>query len=84
MNNKLTDKQQKLITATKKFINQNGYSPTVRELCKLLKKNSPATIKAMLDILVAKGYISYIPGKARTIKVYDEPTKIQNERKHRV
>ena len=73
--NKITKKQEKLINAIEKFINQNGYSPTIRELCIILRKKSPATVKAMLDILYAKGYVSYIPGKSRTLKVYYEPTK---------
>lgn len=72
MNRDLSEKQLILLKAIKKFINNKGYSPSVRELCKMTKKKSPATIKAMLDILKAKGYVDFKPNKNRTLRVIKE------------
>ena len=41
---KLTNKQKETLQTLKKFIAKHGYPPTVRELCKELDLNSPATI----------------------------------------
>jgi len=72
MKEKLTASQEKTLNCIKKFINDKGYSPSVRELCKMAKKKSPATIKSTLDLLQVKGYITFIPKQARTIRVIDE------------
>ena len=41
---KLTDKQEKILTNIKKFIAQKGYAPTIRELCKISNLSSTATM----------------------------------------
>lgn len=65
----MTDKQEELYIAIKEFINKNGYSPTVRELGKITNIKSPATTYAKLIILKRKGYITFVEGKSRTIKI---------------
>ena len=72
MNRDLSEKQLILLKAIKKFIDKKGYSPSVRELCKMTKKKSPATIKAMLDILKDKGYVDFKHNKNRTLRVIKE------------
>jgi len=71
----LTTKQKELLQAIEYFINENSYSPTVRELGKMLGNSSPSTIQSKLFELERKKYISTVPGKYRTIKIlksYDE------------
>lgn len=51
------------------FMDQNGYSPTVRELCKETGLKSSATIHHHLKKLKEKGYIEYKENKSRTIKI---------------
>ena len=65
----LTEKQRELFDAIKDYIQENGYSPTIRELCELLGKNSPATIHFGLKILKRKGYIDYVYNRNRTIRI---------------
>lgn len=65
----MTKKQEELYIAIKEFINQNNYSPTVRELCEITNTKSPATTFGKLIILKKKGYITYEKNKARTIKI---------------
>lgn len=68
---KLTTKQTEVYNLIKKFIKEKGYSPTIRELCKILELNSSASIHRHLKILKQKGYITYEEGKSRTIKILD-------------
>ena len=72
MREPLTEVQANLLKNIENFINENGYSPTVRELCKMTKKSSSGTIKATLDLLQVKGYITFIPKQARTIRIVNE------------
>ena len=72
MRKRLTEVQESLLKNIEKFINENGFSPTVRELCKMTKKSSPATVKATLDLLQEKGYITFLPKQARTIRIVNE------------
>ena len=68
----LTDKQEKILTVIKKFIAENGYAPTIRELCNLSNRKSPATIQEYLITLKEKGYITYELGKNRTIRIKED------------
>ncbi len=70
--NNLTKKQAQLLECINYFIKKHGYSPTVRELCKLCELSSTATIHVHLKNLVDKGYITYIPNASRTIRVIKE------------
>ena len=66
---KLTAKQQKVLTELKKHLAKKGYPPTVRELCALTGLNSTATIHVHLDHLQNKGYIKKDKEKNRTIEL---------------
>lgn len=67
----LTDKQENILNIIKEFINKYGYSPSVREIGKIAKLNSPATVFTHLKNLKNKGYITYVEGKMRTIRVLE-------------
>lgn len=66
---KLSIKQLQLLEAIAYFINKNGYSPTVEELCELVGNKSKATVFNKLMQLEEKGYIKTTIGKARSIVV---------------
>ena len=66
---KLTDGEEHVYEKIKEFININGYSPTIRELCKTTRYTSPATICSYLMRLRDKEYISYVDNKNRTIRI---------------
>lgn len=68
---KLTDKQLQILNVIKDFINEYGYSPTVREVAKIVGLNSSATVWVHLKHLKEKGYINYIEGKMRTIRIIE-------------
>ncbi len=54
---KLTTKQKDVLNYIKKFIAENKYPPSVREICKGLKVNSPATAHVHINKLIEKGYL---------------------------
>lgn len=66
---KLTAKQEIILDVIKKFIAEKGYSPTIRELCKLCNLNSTATMFVHLKNLTSKGYINQDGNKFRTIEL---------------
>ena len=66
---KLTVKQEQILTVIKKFIANKGYAPTIRELCKLCNLNSTATMFVHLKNLTNKGYINQTENKFRTIEL---------------
>ena len=51
------------------FINEYGYSPSVRDLCDLLGYSSTSTMHSHLKRLSERGLIIYEPTKPRTIRL---------------
>ena len=66
---KLTNRQKFVLDNLKKFMANNGYAPTVRDLCKQTNLNSTATIQMHLNKLQEKGYIKKEGIKNRTIEL---------------
>ena len=66
---KLTKKQEEIMTEIKKFIADKGYAPTIRELCNLCNLSSTATMFVHLKNLTNKGYINQTENKFRTIEL---------------
>lgn len=64
----LTVKQQEVYDFIKKYINNQGYSPTIREIAYIFDK-SVGTIHPMLKRLQKKGFIDFEEGKSRTLKI---------------
>ena len=69
---KLTNKQNLVLDFLKKSIANNGYPPTVREICKALDLSSPATVQVHLNTLEDKGYIKRGDSKNRAIELLVE------------
>ncbi len=65
----LTIKQKIVLEAIDYFISENGYPPTLQEICNLIGNKSKSTVFNKLMQLEEKGYISTKNGKARTIKI---------------
>ena len=55
----LTTKQSKVLSAIKTFIIDNGFSPTQRELTKLLEFASNNSIAQYIKALAKMGYITF-------------------------
>lgn len=66
---KLTRRQEEILTYIKEYIVSNGYPPTIREICKAVGVSSPATVHAHLTNLENKGFIKKEDTKNRAIEV---------------
>ena len=66
---KLTKRQEDVLTFVKSYIVSHGYPPTVREIGKALDISSPATIHAHLNNLESKGFIKKEGSKNRAIEL---------------
>lgn len=62
-----SNKQEEILQYVTKFIAENGYSPTVREIGAAVKLSSTASVKYQLDQLRAKGALSAPAGKRRAL-----------------
>ncbi len=74
---KLTKKQHNFLSFLTKYIRENGYPPTIREMVYHLKLASTNSVKKYLDILERKGYIKRIPNSPRAIEVCAETPESQ-------
>ena len=63
----LNDKELIVYETIYDFINKNDYSPTIRELCKILNYKSTKTIYNYLNKLKEKNFISFNNKRKRTI-----------------
>jgi len=71
MAEKLTTKQQRVLDFLKAEIRQNGYPPTVREICDAIGLSSTSTAHAHLEMLERKGYIRRSKTKNRSTEILD-------------
>ena len=69
---KLTMKQQVVYDFVRNEIKNNGYAPSVREICVGVGLSSTSTVHAHLETLRKKGYIKRFPSKNRTIEILEE------------
>lgn len=68
---KLTSKQENILDYLKECIENNGYTPTIREIADYFDYKSTNTVNDHLQALIRKGYISKKNGAARTIIIND-------------
>ncbi len=76
---KITCKQDKVLTFIKKFVVENGYPPSVREIGAGLGLSSPATVHTHLTKLEKAGCIRKTDAKFRTIEVLVENEYEEND-----
>ncbi len=73
---KLKPKEQKVLDYVKNFKMENGYSPSVRDVCRDLDYKSTSTVHMYLNRLERFGYISKGDGKSRAITFNDDMPKV--------
>ena len=67
--NTLNKREEDILRFLEKEINQNGYPPSVREICKAVGLSSTATVHGYLKSLREKGYISKEDQKGRALRL---------------
>lgn len=65
----LTEKQKKVLKEAQEYIEEEGISPTVRELQSRLGYSSSRAVQKHLDALERKGAIQRTPNTARSIRI---------------
>ena len=81
---KITPKQQQVFDYLTQYQQENGYPPTVREICSAIGFKSPSTAHFHLEGLIEAGYLERQTGKTRALKITaqkvqsDEAGKIVN------
>lgn len=74
----MTQTEIKVLRTLINFIKTNGFSPTIRELGKLVELKSSSTGHSYIKKLEVQGYITTIEFKSRTIKINEELIKKNN------
>lgn len=69
MPNNLTDREREIFEYIKNTIKNDGYAPSVRDICNALGMKSTSTVHTYLARLEEKGAIQKAAGKSRTIRV---------------
>lgn len=70
-NDRLTDRQQAIFDFLAKFISDNGYPPSVREIGEAVGLSSSSTVHSHLNSIEDKGYIRRDPSSARALSIID-------------
>lgn len=68
---KITKKQQAVLDFIEDFTEENGYSPSYREIQSGLELSSVSAVAEHIDNLVIKGAIKKVPGAARSLEILD-------------
>lgn len=74
MSRNFNEKQRELIQFIYDFTKQNGYTPSVREMCNKMNFASTSTIFYYLKKCEEQGIIRRAKGKNRAIELADNPT----------
>lgn len=65
-------KERALLQFIMQYQEQNGFSPTLREIADALGNRSVSTIHMIIRSLVEKGYVQKVDGNNRTLKVLNK------------
>ena len=77
MAQKLKPKEQKVLDYVKEFKKNNGYAPSVRDVCRDLNYKSTSTVHMYLNRLELLGYLVKEDGKSRAITLVDDEPKVK-------
>ena len=73
---KLKLKEQKVLDYVKNFKMENGFAPSVRDICRDLNYKSTSTVHMYLNRLERFGYITKEDGKSRAITLNGDMPKV--------
>ena len=74
---KLKLKEQKVLDYVKNFKMENGFAPSVRDICRDLNYKSTSTVHMYLNRLERFGYITKEDGKSRAITLNDDAPSVR-------
>lgn len=65
----MTERQHEILVTINNYIEREGISPTVRELCDITGIKSTSTVHGYIKSLQTQGYISMIKGSPRSMRI---------------
>lgn len=68
----LTARQEEILACIRTAITEQGFPPSVREICSAVGLSSPSSVKHQLDGLEDKGFIRRFPGRPRAMELVEE------------
>ena len=71
MTTKITKKQQAVLDYLQDYTEENGVSPSYREIMNGLGLSSVSAVAEHIDNLIAKGVLKKNPGEARSLEILD-------------
>ena len=66
----MSKREKEILEIIKTFINENGYSPTVREICALSGLRSTSSVHQYIKRLKVKGHITSMVELLWVVKMY--------------
>ena len=79
---KITEKDYDIMDFIHECITENGFPPTVREICRAVGLNSTATVHARLQKLEREGYIVHDSSKNRSMRLINYKSDKDNNDKY--
>lgn len=70
------ESQEKILNFVNDYVKENGYPPSIREICKGVGLSSTSTVHAHLTNLTKKGLITKGGSKSRSIKVVNQELEV--------
>ena len=67
----LTKRQKEILDYVNRYVHDNGYAPTLKEIGARFGLSSPATAYNHIELLVQKGYLRKTPHQGRGIELVD-------------
>ncbi|WP_342538316.1 winged helix-turn-helix transcriptional regulator [Sporosarcina sp. FSL K6-1540] len=67
----MRERQQRIYEFILKYIRENQYSPTIREIAVAVGLKSPSTVHGHLDRMRDKGIIDFVDSLPRTIRILE-------------
>ncbi len=65
----MTEKERKALDFMRQYIDDKGYAPNFVEIMEASSERSKQGVTNLINKLAQKGYISRVPGVARSIRV---------------
>lgn len=79
MSKKGEDKQKKILEFVTNYMNENGYPPSIREICQGVGLSSTSTVHAHLETLKKNGLLEKADAKSRGLRVKNNVPEIVGE-----
>ena len=73
------EKQQKILEFVTSYMEENGYPPSIREICKGVGLSSTSTVHAHLETLKRKGLLEKADSKSRGLRVKKHDVTVEGE-----